>query len=227
MSPVILVVEDDLLDLGLLVNVLDRHRFRYVIATTGRTAQALLPLREWSAVFLNLRLPDMDGLELIPWILERTPDQLICIITGADTETTRQECRDYGSNVYIFPKPYKESDNAVLLSILKMRTEALARRAAIGLHPVGSAKPIIEAEIIEENPTVNSWRTTLCGIIAIAAGSVVAADFGPIVTKIAGCAAMAANGAGLLFARDERAAAKKWRESTGDTELIKKLKGIQ
>lgn len=224
-QPAILVVEDDILDLRLLVEVLNRNRFRYVIATNGATAKMFYPLQDWAAVLLNLKLPDIDGAELIPWILQRSPDQLICIVTGYDAEDAKQELTAHGASVYIFRKPYKESDNAVLLSILRMRIDAIARRASIGLRQ--PSKEEQEPEPEEESPPVNSWRTTLCGAIGICAGAIVAADFGPLVTKIAGCAALAANGVGLLFARDERAAAKKWRESTGDTELIKKLKGTR
>lgn len=222
-QPTILVVEDDILDLGLLVEVLNRNRFRYVIATNGQTAKAFFPLQDWAAVLLNLRLPDMDGSELIPWILDRSPEQLICIITGYDPESAKQHLMEYGASVCIFHKPYRESDNAVLLSILRMRTDAMGKRASVGLHPPTQHER--EHDYDDPDRPVNSWRTTVCGLIAICAGAVVAADFGPMITKIAGCAAMAANGAGLLFARDERAAAKKWKESTGDTELIKRLKG--
>lgn len=52
---------------------------------------------------------------------------------------------------------------------------------------------------------MKSWRTTLFGAIGICAGAIVAADFGPMVTKLAGCLASMASGIGLLFARDQRA----------------------
>lgn len=47
-----------------------------------------------------------------------------------------------------------------------------------------------------------SWKTTACGAIAIIATAIVGADFGPLATKIAGCAAAACTALGLLFARD-------------------------
>jgi hypothetical protein len=47
-----------------------------------------------------------------------------------------------------------------------------------------------------------SWKTSACGAIAVIATAVIGADFGPIATKIASCAAAAATGLGLLFARD-------------------------
>lgn len=47
-----------------------------------------------------------------------------------------------------------------------------------------------------------SWKTSLCGGIAVVATAVIGADFGPMVTKIAGCVAAACTGLGLMFARD-------------------------
>lgn len=51
---------------------------------------------------------------------------------------------------------------------------------------------------------MKSYKTTVCACVGIAAGAVVVADFGPLVTKIAGCLASAANSIGLVFAADER-----------------------
>ena len=71
---------------------------------------------------------------------------------------------------------------------------------------------------------VPNWRTTCLGLIGIAAGAVVVADFGPIVTKIAGCFASFANSAGLLLARDARAARKQLKGlqqmASGNTEIV-------
>ena len=47
-----------------------------------------------------------------------------------------------------------------------------------------------------------SWKTSACGALAVVATAVIGADFGPLATKIASCAAAAATGLGLLFARD-------------------------
>ena len=47
-----------------------------------------------------------------------------------------------------------------------------------------------------------SKLTTWCGAVGIAAGCVVAANFSPMTTKIAGCLCAIANGLGLFFARD-------------------------
>lgn len=49
---------------------------------------------------------------------------------------------------------------------------------------------------------MNSKITTICGAISIIAGTIVASNFDPLVTKIASCVATAATGLGLFFARD-------------------------
>lgn len=47
-----------------------------------------------------------------------------------------------------------------------------------------------------------SWKTTVCGCLALAATAVSQYNFSPLVTKIAGCAAAAFTSIGLLLARD-------------------------
>lgn len=61
--------------------------------------------------------------------------------------------------------------------------------------------------------------TTICGFVAMAAGCVVAANFSPLVNKIALCIGAIAGGAIGIFARDngvsdEQAGAKPVAETT-------------
>lgn len=49
---------------------------------------------------------------------------------------------------------------------------------------------------------MKSWKTTLCGLLAIIATAGLAADFGPLAAKIFGFVGSIATAAGLLFARD-------------------------
>lgn len=49
---------------------------------------------------------------------------------------------------------------------------------------------------------MKSWKTTLCGAIAAAAGGIAAANLDPLVTKIATVVSSLASGLVGLFARD-------------------------
>jgi hypothetical protein len=49
---------------------------------------------------------------------------------------------------------------------------------------------------------MKSWKTTLCGAIAAAAGGIAAANLDPLVTKIATIVASVASGLVGFFARD-------------------------
>jgi hypothetical protein len=49
---------------------------------------------------------------------------------------------------------------------------------------------------------MKSWKTTLCGAIAAAAGGIAGANLDPIVTKIATIVASLASGLVGFFARD-------------------------
>jgi hypothetical protein len=49
---------------------------------------------------------------------------------------------------------------------------------------------------------MKSWKTTLCGAVAAAAGGIAAANLDPLVTKIATIVASLASGMVGFFARD-------------------------
>jgi len=49
---------------------------------------------------------------------------------------------------------------------------------------------------------MKSWKTTVCGVVAAAAGGVAAANIDPTITKIATIAATIATGLIGFFARD-------------------------
>ena len=49
---------------------------------------------------------------------------------------------------------------------------------------------------------MKSWKTTLCGAVAAAAGGIAAANLDPLVTKIATVVASLASGLVGFFARD-------------------------
>ena len=61
---------------------------------------------------------------------------------------------------------------------------------------------------------MKSWRTTVFGALALCAGVVITADYGPLVTKIAASVQAMATGIGLMVARDQKQSEKEKRDET-------------
>lgn len=118
----ILLVEDSPNDLDLLLNELRKIPVEVTSVATGQEGKDLLEKQPnvFSAVLLNLKLPDMHGISLIHFIKGKSPETLICIVTGHDDEATRDQVFLAGA-VALFAKPYSARDNAALLNLLATR----------------------------------------------------------------------------------------------------------
>ncbi len=119
----LLVVEDDARTREELARILERRTdLRVVCAATPGEALALPPP---DLALLDIRLPGMGGLELLPRLKERSPDLLAIVMTGYGEASTAREAREHGA-VDFLEKPL---DLAYLLVTLRQQArEARLRR---------------------------------------------------------------------------------------------------
>ncbi len=61
----VLIVDDNELNLRLAETVLRQAGFETTVARTAAEARERLPERDWSAVLMDLRLPDGNGLDIV------------------------------------------------------------------------------------------------------------------------------------------------------------------
>ena len=114
----LLIVDDELLIRDLLYDHFSDCDYEITLADNGQTALAHLDQKTFDTVILDLKMPDMDGLELASVIREQQPAAPIIIITGypsveSAVETLRQRYFDY------FVKPFnmKKLEKAVHAAI--------------------------------------------------------------------------------------------------------------
>ncbi|MBF0492515.1 MAG: response regulator [Deltaproteobacteria bacterium] len=115
MSDTILVVDDDPIILGYLEAELKRNFFTPICVGTG--AEALAHLDEAHIVFLDLKLPDMDGFEILARIRERTqPNSFIetIVMTGFGSQEVAIRALRMGAIDYIEKPIQLESFRASL-----------------------------------------------------------------------------------------------------------------
>lgn len=84
-QPRVLVVDDDVMFLTFARLVIERMRVRVEVSNTGAAAISRIGSGSWAGVLLDLRLPDVDGLELLRNVREQGNDVPVVIATGAGT----------------------------------------------------------------------------------------------------------------------------------------------
>lgn len=120
-KPVILVVEDDKPIRNLMITTLKTHDYKYLIAANG--AEAVLQASSYNpdVVFLDLGLPDMDGIEVIRKIRSWS-NMPIIVISARSEDTDKIEALDAGADDYL-TKPFSVEE---LLARLRVTVRRLS-----------------------------------------------------------------------------------------------------
>jgi len=108
-EPQILLMEDEpSVALGLQM-VLREEGYGVDWAQNGRTALDTLSHKGFDLVVADLRLPDMDGLDVIRQVKDERPETMVIVITGYATVPSAVEAMKIGAVDYL-PKPFTEND---------------------------------------------------------------------------------------------------------------------
>ncbi|OEU69580.1 MAG: hypothetical protein BA864_06420 [Desulfuromonadales bacterium C00003093] len=110
----ILIIDDEEDLCWLLSNTLQKKGYNISIANTISDGTARLK-NVPDLLFLDLKLPDGDGMDLLPRIREITPQTSVVIISAYGSEEKREEAKDEG--IYGFlDKPFTEEFILELIS---------------------------------------------------------------------------------------------------------------
>lgn len=104
MEKIILVVDDEKMIRDMLEKAMNREGYSVVCAESGEEALEILKDKKIFVMFLDLKLPGMNGLELCRQIRDITPMSIAYAITGFASHFELEDCRDAGFEDY-FTKP--------------------------------------------------------------------------------------------------------------------------
>src|SRR5574337_2235968 len=105
----ILIVDDDLGFRGFLETVLAGESYPVAAAATLQQARDIAGRRQFGLVLTDLRLPDGDGLELLRWFKETSPETAVIVITAFGTLPGAVEAMKAGAADYL-GKPLRSPD---------------------------------------------------------------------------------------------------------------------
>ena len=108
-SPQVLVVDDDAVAADLLREVLTKEGYQVQTATKGSEAIQMGSRIPFDMVITDLKMPDVDGLEVVRSFREKSPQTIMIVITAFGSFETAIEAIQNGAYDYI-SKPFKIED---------------------------------------------------------------------------------------------------------------------
>jgi DNA-binding response OmpR family regulator len=123
----ILLLEDDEFLARGIIKALQTAGFKVDHFINGKHGFTALLEREYSAVILDLNLPEMEGLEILQAIREKLSSVPVLILTARDSIEDRVHGLNMGADDYL-TKPFD-------LDELEARVRALLRRRDVKLQP--------------------------------------------------------------------------------------------
>lgn len=120
-APAVLIVDDDRDHSQALAKVFQRAGYFVRTACDGQDALSVLTKRSFDLVITDLRMPHMNGLDLLRNIRAMSPQASVVILTAFGEWTTYMHAMDSGAVDYLNKPVSREG-------ILTVARKALARR---------------------------------------------------------------------------------------------------
>jgi CheY-like chemotaxis protein/glycine cleavage system H lipoate-binding protein len=138
----VMVVDDEEIVCTSCSRILSQEGYQVETCTSPQEGLKMVEAGGYSAVLLDLKMRDMDGLDFLGQLRKKNSDVPVIIITGYPTQDTANEANRLGISGYI-PKPFTPSE--ILETVKRAATKA---QPSVEASPATAAKP------------AQSWQTT-------------------------------------------------------------------
>ena len=116
MKPKLLYVDDEVMNLHLFREMF-RKDFDVLIASSGEEAlEELEETKEIKYVITDMRMPEMNGLELISKAKKVRPEVVYCLLTGYDLTKEIEKAIEAKQVARYFAKPFDPTEIRTFLS---------------------------------------------------------------------------------------------------------------
>jgi two-component system, NtrC family, response regulator AtoC len=122
MDEKILIIEDEDTLRESLTRVFAREGFQVVGVDSAEPAVALLKEGAFDLILTDIILPGITGIELLKWIKETVPDQLVIIMTAYASLETAVETLRSGAHDYIVKPIIHEEIKQIVKNALRVQT---------------------------------------------------------------------------------------------------------
>jgi DNA-binding NtrC family response regulator len=139
-TPRILIVDDDENIRKVLVAILEDEGYNVESVGTAKEAIERTRKKYYNMALIDIRLPDMEGIELLTRMKDTTPKIRKVIITGYPTLQNAVDAVNRGANAYIL-KPFDVG------KVLKTLKEQLQKQEAEKKYSQDKVAEFIEARV--------------------------------------------------------------------------------
>ena len=116
----ILIVDDDETILATMKAILEDEGYIVDLASTGEEAIQLTMKKTYNIALLDIRLPDMEGVELLKLMRDSVPRTRKVMVTGYPSMQNAIDALNRNADAYLL----KPLDNEKLLSLVKEQLDA-------------------------------------------------------------------------------------------------------
>jgi DNA-binding NtrC family response regulator len=140
MKSSILVVDDEPSQRQFISGSLAKE-YEVVTAANGMEASQLLSHRGFSLVITDERMPGMNGIELVRWMREKSPETPIIVLTAYGSIQTAVEAIKLGAEEYLI-KPLKSPEELRIVVGKVLRSRTMRDRSLLHQEETEAALPL-------------------------------------------------------------------------------------
>jgi two-component system response regulator AtoC len=149
-SPRVLVVDDEAVVRTGIARVLGKQGFDVRVAASGEEALELMAEQPFTVVLLDIKMPGMDGVEVLKRTRGAYPKTMVIMITGYPTMDNAIECLKLGAVDYLV-KPFRVDDlEALLLKALEQVSQEEKRPQVGGAGEQGISSIVGNSPAIQK-----------------------------------------------------------------------------
>ncbi|MHB2154029.1 response regulator [Calditrichota bacterium GD2] len=158
----ILAVDDEEIILDSFRKILVMAGYSVDTVESGKEALALIQKRHYDFVFTDLKMPEMDGIEVCKAVKHLRPDIDVIIITGYATVESAVETMKYGAMDYV-QKPFTEDELVAMVEkFLIQRQERIKKQLKSRVHITHVGEPEVKDTVefyIPGGVFISPWHT--------------------------------------------------------------------
>ncbi len=164
----ILIIDDERSIRNALKEILEYEKYQIDLAEDGEVGFQMFTDNEYDLILSDIKMPKMDGIELLEAIKKQNPEQMVILITGhGDVETAvsalKKGAYDFIQKPLDLNRLLVTVKNAFERESLVTQTKVLKKKVSKKYQMVGESEPILQIKEVIEKVAPTDARVLITG----------------------------------------------------------------